>query len=277
MVLRETAYAKVNLALHVRRRRDDGYHDLETLFAFASHGDSLEASLADVMSLQISGPFAQGLSRSDNLVIRTAEHMQSYFDVKQGAALRLNKRLPIASGIGGGSADAAATARLLNRLWNIGAEAKAIEKLLAPLGADIPACVQSFTVYGEGTGANLHKTAGEKIRGRPILLVNPLKPLPTAPVFKAWDGVDRGALDRTDPCSAARVGRNDLEKPAISLCPEIGDILDRLSQCQAVVVRMSGSGATCFAVFASTENRDAAQIHINKTCPQYWTMASFLR
>jgi 4-diphosphocytidyl-2-C-methyl-D-erythritol kinase len=276
-VLRETAFAKINLALHVRRRRDDGYHDLETLFAFATHGDGVEAVAADEISLRISGPFGSGLSATDNLVMRAAKLMQASFAVKTGAAIHLDKRLPVASGIGGGSADAAATARLLNRLWNIGADDDAIERLLAPLGADIPACVQSRTVYGEGTGASLKSVADEEIGGRFVLLVNPLTPLSTASVFKAWDGIDCGALDFADPWNAALSGRNDLEGPAISICPDIGDILRQLSRFGADLVRMSGSGATCFAIFASDNERDAAQAEINRACPEYWTMASSLR
>jgi 4-diphosphocytidyl-2-C-methyl-D-erythritol kinase len=276
-VLRETAFAKLNLALHVRRRREDGYHDLETLFAFANHGDTIEAAMAEDISLRISGPFRSGLSTTDNLVIRAAKHLRAHFGVNQGAAIHLDKQLPIASGIGGGSADAAATARLLNRLWNIGASDEELEQLLGPMGADIPACVQSRTVYGEGTGVNLITVADETIKNRPLLLVNPLKPLSTAPVFKAWDGIDRGELKVTEPWKAALAGRNDLQLPAVSLCPEIGDVLNQLSHYDADLVRMSGSGATCFAIFASAEACNTAKADINKACPEYWTMASSLR
>ena len=117
----EVAFAKINLALHIRRRRADGYHDIETLFAFAQHGDILHASVSDRLSLDIGGPFGSGLAADEsNLVLQTAMLLQSHFGVTQGAMIQLNKQLPIASGIGGGSADAAATARLLNRLWGLG-------------------------------------------------------------------------------------------------------------------------------------------------------------
>jgi 4-diphosphocytidyl-2-C-methyl-D-erythritol kinase len=273
----ETAYAKINLALHVRLRRDDGYHELETLFAFCDDGDVLSGELADGISLNISGPFGCGLSGADNLVIRTAELMQAHYGVKQGGALRLDKRLPIASGIGGGSADAAATARLLNRLWGIGAADSELEQLLAPLGADIPACVRSRTVYGEGVGADLREISGTEIQGRAVLLVNPLESVATGPVFKAWDGADRGGLNASNPWRAALNGRNDLEAAAISICPTIADVLNLLEQTDADLVRMSGSGATCFALFASDDARDGAQAQTNKACPAYWTMASCLR
>ena len=273
----ETAYAKINLALHVRRRRDDGYHDLETLFAFCGHGDGLSGELADGINLTISGPFGEGLGVADNLVIRAAELMQEQFGISQGAALRLDKQLPVASGIGGGSADAAAAARLLNRIWNIGATKEDLQRILAPLGADIPACVRSRTVYGEGIGADLREVPGAEISARAVLLVNPLKPVATGPVFKAWDGNDRGRLDVSNPWQAALNGRNDLQPAAIAICPEIAGVLKLLRQTGADLVRMSGSGATCFGLFASGNARDAAQDHINKACPEYWTMASCLR
>jgi 4-diphosphocytidyl-2-C-methyl-D-erythritol kinase len=276
-ILHETAYAKINLALHVRRRRDDGYHELETLFAFADDGDELSGELAEDISLNVSGPFGGGLSATDNLVIRAAELVKCHFAAKYGAAISLNKRLPVASGIGGGSADAAATVRLLNRLWHIDADDAELEQLLAPLGADIPACVRSRTAYGEGVGDMLREVSDTEIRGRAILLVNPMQPLATGPVFKAWDGVDRGGLDSDYPWEAAREGRNDLQTPAISICPVIGKVLDLLARTDADLVRMSGSGATCFALFTSDEARDAANAKIRKTCPDYWTMASSLR
>ena len=275
--LAETAYAKINLALHVRRRREDGYHDLETLFAFAEDGDEISAGPADGIWLSVIGPFGQNLGASDNLVTRTALLMKAYFGVGQGAAITLDKRLPVASGIGGGSADAAATARLLRRLWSIDAADTELEQLLAPLGADIPACVQSRTVFGDGTGAKLQPVSDAYIRGRHVLLVNPLQPVATGSVFKVWDGIDRGALDVTDPWQATLGGRNDLAMPAISICPEINQVLELLVQTKAEVVRMSGSGATCFALFANAYERDAARRVVIEGCPDWWTMASCLR
>ena len=145
----ETAYAKINLALHVRRRREDGYHDIETMFAFAKHGDQLQASLADTLHFTIDGPFGSSLSADDdNLVMQAANRLRTHFSITDGASIRLTKNLPIASGIGGGSADAAAAARLLNRLWDIQASEQELADILAPLGADIPACVFSHTSFG---------------------------------------------------------------------------------------------------------------------------------
>jgi 4-diphosphocytidyl-2-C-methyl-D-erythritol kinase len=276
-IFRETAYAKINLALHVRRRRDDGHHELETLFAFADDGDRLNAESADDVNLTITGPFGAGLSDSDNLVVRAAELMRTHFAVTRGAAVMLEKRLPVASGIGGGSADAAATARLLNRLWDIGADDAELEQLLAPLGADIPACVRSQTAYGEGVGSSLSGVSDSAISGRAVLLVNPLQPVSTGAVFKSWDGVDRGRLDPANPWQAAVSGRNDLEAPAISICPEISDVMALLAQTNADLVRMSGSGATCFAIYESPDIREAARTRVSNACPEWWTMASSLR
>lgn len=270
----ETAYAKINLALHVRRRREDGYHDIETLFAFAEHGDALAAELADGLSLNINGPFGGALSADDdNLVLKAASLLKCQFGVAAGARIALYKSLPIASGIGGGSADAAATARLLNRLWNIGASEAELAVLLAPLGADIPACVHSRTAFGVGTGTDLEFVADNDLSGTPVLLVNPMVSVSTAAVFRAWDCVDRGRLSIGFMLS----GRNDLEPMALALCPEIAAVLAALEATDTLLVRMSGSGATCFALFATADARDAAQLDISRACPEWWTMASCLR
>ncbi len=261
MILTETAYAKVNLALHVRRRRDDGYHELETVFAFCDGGDMLTAEAGSNLSLTIDGPFAAGLSATDNLVIRAAEAMGV------SAQLHLTKNLPVASGIGGGSADAAAALRLLARLT--GRVLPSLDEQRV-LGADVPACVMSQTLRGEGVGEVLSPVAS--VSGVPILLVNPRIPLSTGAVFKAWDGVDHG------PLGDWRDGRNDLEVPACALVPEIATLLDWLKRCHDVTLaRMSGSGATCFALFATEAGRARAVNGLKDAFPGYWAMESALR
>jgi 4-diphosphocytidyl-2-C-methyl-D-erythritol kinase len=275
--LTETAYAKINLALHIRRKRSDGYHDLETLFAFAEDGDNLSGQMSGNIKLTITGPFADGLSETDNLVVRAAEAMKSRFDIAAGVHLSLEKLLPVASGIGGGSADAAAAARLLNRLWGIGADEAELEQLLAPLGADIPACVRSRTVHGGGTGTELKPVDDNDICGRPMLLVNPLRRVSTSAVFNAWDGIDRGELGSSAPWLDAISGRNDLQAAATGICPDIADVLARLDGTGSILTRMSGSGATCFSIFEDVVARDAAKTKIASACPEWWTMASFLR
>ncbi len=271
----EVAFAKLNLALHVRKRRADGYHDIETLFAFAQDGDVLSASLADTLSLEIDGPFGASLKADEsNLVLQTALCLKAYFGVTQGAAIRLDKRLPIASGIGGGSADAAATARLLNQLWGLDAPEQLLADILAPLGADIPACIFSRPSFGSGTGTALVFLDDSNITARHVLLVNPLQSVSTAEIFKAWGGVDGGAVDRGDIWEAAITGQNDLEPIAAAICPVITDILDRLSLANPALVRMSGSGATCFALFDDNTGLEAARATLD---PHWWSMATMLR
>ncbi|OYU01705.1 MAG: 4-(cytidine 5'-diphospho)-2-C-methyl-D-erythritol kinase [Sphingomonadaceae bacterium PASS1] len=271
----ETAYAKINLALHVRRRREDGYHDIETLFSFAQHGDQLQASLFDRLELMIDGPFGSGLSvDDDNLVMQSANRLRSHFSITNGASIHLTKNLPIASGIGGGSADAAAAARLLNRLWDIQASNQELADVLAPLGADIPACVFSRTSFGSGTGTALELCDDSTVPARHLLLVNPLQSVSTAAIFKAWDGKDKGPVARGDIWQATLSGRNDLEPIAAGICPAITDILDVLTRANPAMVRMSGSGATCFALFAEAEDLAAAKAHLD---PRWWTMGTELR
>ena len=271
----EIAYAKINLALHVRRRREDGYHDIETLFAFAQHGDQLQASLSDRLELLIDGPFGSGLSADDdNLVMQAANRLRAHFSITDGASIRLTKNLPIASGIGGGSADAAAAARLLNRLWDIQASEQELADILAPLGADIPACVFSRTSFGSGTGTAIELRDDSNVPARHLLLVNPLQSVSTAAIFKAWDGEDKGPVARGDIWQATLSGRNDLEPIAAGLCPAITDILDVLTRANPAMVRMSGSGATCFALFAEAEDLAAAKAHLD---PRWWSMGTELR
>lgn len=275
MLFSETAYAKINLALHVRRRRDDAYHELETLFAFAEDGDLLTAEPAETLSLSITGPFAEGLESDDtNLVLCAAKALQVATGTGQGALIKLDKRLPVAAGIGGGSADAAAALRLLTRLWEITITDAAMQEIAVRLGADVPACLQSQTVFGSGVGEKLTALAVHDIAGAPILLVSPLKPCPTGPVFKAWDGVDRGGLDARD----WRNARNDLEAPAIGLVPAIAEVIVELKvQPGVTFVRMSGSGATCFALFGSLEDRDRSAQAISASRPDWWLLPTVLR
>jgi 4-diphosphocytidyl-2-C-methyl-D-erythritol kinase len=280
----ETAYAKINLALHVRRRRADGYHDIETLFAFCADGDRLGAAIAADLTLAIEGPFAEGLSNgSDNLVLRAAEALRDAAGVTLGARLTLDKRLPVASGIGGGSADAAAALRLLARLWRTSLPDAEMLAIAAALGADVPACYVSRPCRGDGRGDALAMLdadglGGGSLAGLPVLLVNPRVAVPTGPVFAGWNRIDRGALGEGDPLAIAAAGRNDLEPPARVLAPAIGDVVAALSaQSGASLARMSGSGATCFALFDSLAERDAADAVIGATNPGWWRLATRLK
>ena len=183
----ETAYAKINLALHVRRRREDGYHELETLFAFVDAGDRLSVTPAERDSLRVLGEFAGTLDNPfDNIVMQALTALPR----QQGWAVTLEKDLPVAAGLGGGSADAGALFRLVERSQRLPDDWQA---RAAKLGADVPACVLSRACIGQGTGTELTEVAND-LAGMACLLVNPRVPLSTGPVFKAWDGVDRGPL-----------------------------------------------------------------------------------
>ena len=264
----EPAPAKLNLALHVRGKLPGGRHAIETLFAFCVDGDRVEVEPGEALTLTISGPFADSLRvDDDNLVLRAARALAGAAGIERGAALHLDKRLPVASGIGGGSADAAAALRLLTRFWSIDpSHATGIAPLL---GADVPACLLSMTARGTGAGDRIELVAAPDIAGTPVLLVNPREPLATGDVFARWDGIDGG------PLIEWREGRNDLERPARSLVPAVGEVLDWLRACSGTTfVRMSGSGATCFALFDNEHLRDEAA----QSCPRrWWHLASFLR
>jgi 4-diphosphocytidyl-2-C-methyl-D-erythritol kinase len=277
--LRETAHAKINLALHVRERLPDGYHRIETLFAFCEDGDVLEAERAEGLALTIDGPFAAGLSTGDdNLVMRAAARLRAERAPEAGAQIRLTKNLPVASGIGGGSADAAATLRLLARLWAVPEDDPLLATIAAGLGADVPACLLSRTCRGEGKGDDLAPVEFGAIAGRAVLLVNPGVAVPTGPVFAGWDGRDRGGLALADPPRLDAGWRNDLAAPARAAQPVIGDVLSALEgQPGARFVRMSGSGATCFALFDDFATRDAAADAITGDNPDWWMLRSRLR
>ena len=264
----EIAPAKLNLALHVRGKLPDGRHAIETIFAFCTDGDRLTGGVADEISLEVAGPFAGDLEATeDNLVMKAARALADSAKVAQGAALVLDKRLPVASGIGGGSADAAAALRLLTSLWRI--DPKHAAEVAPKLGSDVPACLLSLPARGEGAGDRLTSIALYELSGKPVLLVNPLVPLSTAEVFGRWDGVDRGALGDW------REGGNDLEAPARALVPEIAEVLVWLSDQPGVsFVRMSGSGGTCFGLFESEEARNAAAHAVPLG---WWRLATFLR
>lgn len=280
MRLGDVGYGKLNLALHVRRRRDDGYHDLETIFAFTELGDFLTVEPADELTLALDGAFASAVPPgTDNLVLRAARALDEAMGRQgRGGTIRLTKQLPIAAGLGGGSADAAATLRLLNRLWNLDWPLDRLAAIGAGLGADVAACVHSHTMRGEGKGEALAPVDDGGLAGTPVLLVNPRVAVPTPAVFARWDGEDRGPLAVGDPVTAAACGRNDLEPAALGLAPVIGEVLDALSAVKgAQLVRMSGSGATCFALLANDHAAQAGAEAIVTAHPDWWVAPTRLR
>jgi len=268
--LTETAYAKINLALHVRRRREDGYHELETLFAFVDAGDRLSTRSAAQDELHTVGEFARQLTDPfDNLVARALSALPR----ADGLAITLEKNLPVAAGLGGGSADAGAVFRLVRDAYGLPDD---WHDRAARLGADVPACVESVAAIGRGTGTELEPVEND-MTGMPVLLVNPRLPLATGPVFAAWDGIDRGTLPVGPASVIAREGRNDLEAPAIALCPVLAEVLAALRDTDAELVRMSGSGATCFALYRRHDAmREAAEM-LAARHPEWWRMQAKLR
>ena len=292
-MITELAPAKINLALHVRHRRADGYHDIETLFAFCAEGDVVQVEQAERDSFTSIGPFAASLHSSPereggpsvkpmgegrphnptNLVVQAADAFRLTFGIEAAYAITLDKRLPIASGIGGGSADAAATIRALVRLHDASGNDPRLAGMAGGLGADVPACLHGRTALGTGRGDAL--TPLEGLAGTPVLLVNPRVAVSTGAVFNRWDGSDRGPIGEGTLLHRARTGRNDLEPPARELAPVIGEVRSLLDQAPgAILSRMSGSGATCFALFSDRSTRDAAAVQA--TARGWWTLATAL-
>jgi 4-diphosphocytidyl-2-C-methyl-D-erythritol kinase len=266
----ETAYAKINLALHVRRRREDGYHELETLFAFVDAGDRLTARPGATDKLFVVGEFAGQLTDPfDNIVAKALTVLPR----PAGLEITLEKNLPVAAGLGGGSADAGAIFRLVRETHGLPEDWR---ERAARLGADVPACVESVACIGRGTGTELEPVEND-LAGTAVLLVNPRVPLATGPVFAAWDGVDRGPLPQGSAWAIARNGRNDLEAPAIALCPPIAQVLSMLRQTDAELVRMSGSGATCFALYRRHDALREAAEKLALLHPEWWSMEGKLR
>ncbi len=279
--VRVFAPAKLNLFLHVARKRADGYHDLQSLVAFADVGDGLTLARADGFSLDLDGPFAHLLSgKGDNLVLKAARSLAAHLALRDGARFTLTKNLPVASGIGGGSADAAAALRGLLALWERrDVDAGQLNALAAGLGSDIPVCLLARPAWMEGRGERV--TALPQLPRAGLVLVNPGVSVATADVFRRLSPDIRDAA-MPMPAEFDTLGalvrylsatRNDLEAPARMIAPVIGEALDALSRHGAVFVRMSGSGATCFGLFETAEEAQYAAASIAKAQPAWWTQA----
>jgi 4-diphosphocytidyl-2-C-methyl-D-erythritol kinase len=249
------AHAKVNLWLKVVGRRADGYHLLDSLVAFADLADSLDAAAADKLSLTLDGPGATSLAgESDNLVLKAARLLADRAGVAPRAALRLTKRIPVAAGLGGGSADAAAALQALVELWRLALPVEELFDLAAKLGADVPMCLAGRPALVSGIGEKLAPAPPLPACG--LLLVNPGVALPTAAVFTARRGdyspppLARPWSDLTSLVEALAARGNDLTSAAAELCPVIADVLAFLRASPAVrYAAMTGSGATCFALY----------------------------
>jgi 4-diphosphocytidyl-2-C-methyl-D-erythritol kinase len=275
----EFAPAKVNLTLHVTGRRADGYHLLDSLVVFAGVGDRVTARPAAGLSLALSGPRARAIpAGDDNLVLRAARLLQGARPDLPGAALVLEKRLPAASGLGGGSSDAAAALRALARLWGAGPVAPA---MALTLGADVPVCIAARPVRMRGIGEALLPCPA--LPPLWLVLANPGVETPTAAVFAALERRDNPPMpdplpewrDAATLASWLAGQRNDLEAPARALCPVVGDVLAALAaQPGCLLARMSGSGATCFGVFAASAAAGAAEERLAAAEPGWWVAAA---
>jgi 4-diphosphocytidyl-2-C-methyl-D-erythritol kinase len=275
-VLIEDAPAKVNLYLHVIGRRADGYHLLDSLAVFAAVGDVLRAAPAVDLSLVLDGPFAAALAdEADNLVLRAARALAAGAGVAPRARLALTKNLPVASGIGGGSADAAAALRALQRLWNVQLPAPAVRALALGLGADVPVCLASTATRMGGIGEALSPAPALPPCG--IVLANPGVAVATPAVFRARTGAFSAPASLPPgwpDIDAMAVGlahlTNDLEAPAVVICPPIGEVLTGLRTLPGCrLARMSGSGPTCFGLFADPPAAMAAAAALRR--PGWWT------
>jgi 4-diphosphocytidyl-2-C-methyl-D-erythritol kinase len=277
--LRLAAPAKINLYLHVIRRRPDGYHVLDSLMAFAAVFDTVVIEPADTVSLTVEGPRAgalAGMDPDDNLMLRAARALADVAGVQAGARMTLVKRLPVAGGIGGGSADAAAVLRGLYRLWGLDLDDGAMLDLALTLGADVPVCLYGRAANVSGIGEKLEPAP--PLPEVPLVLVNPGVPVPTGEVF----GLRAGRFSRPAPLLDAPVNalalahdlaarRNDLEAPARTVADEVGDALALLTdQAGALLTRMSGSGGTCFALFGSEGEAESARRAIAQARPGWW-------
>jgi len=286
-MLTERAAAKINLFLHVGERRADGFHPLQSLAVFAGGegtADILTFAPAAQLSLSLDGPFAEGLAgESDNLVLRAARALATKCPSNQGAAITLTKTLPIASGIGGGSADAAAALRGLRALWNLPLDDAKLREIAAELGSDIPACIGALPSFMAGRGEILQTV--EALPRLAMLLVNPCVAVPTKDVYeglKTRSGVEMTLppghfTDTADLLRFLDTTRNDLQGPALALQPVIGTVLSALAALPgALFTRMSGSGATCFALFADDDCSTRAAEMLRKANPTWWIAPTFV-
>lgn len=281
-----TAPAKVNLYLHIVGKRGDGYHLLESLVAFTDICDTVEIHPAESLSLTVRGPYARALETGNNIVLKAAEALASLAGIPPNVHITLHKEIPLGAGLGGGSADAAATIKLLMALWNLTLDGKTLLALALELGADVPVMLHGKAALMSGIGEMIQPIALPF--ALPAVLVNPGVFLSTAAVFKQGSArVSKKEVDalhhfeslaETDICPFLAQKRNDLEPPAIALQPVIGEVLAMLSaQDGALFSRMSGSGATCFAVFPEEAAASRAWQNISTSQPDWWVRKTWLR
>lgn len=282
------APAKINLFLHVLARRGDGLHALDSLVVFADTGDRLRLDPGPEEALETSGPFAHAVpADAGNLVLRAAREVRAALPGAVTGRFRLEKNLPVAAGIGGGSSDAAAALRLLARC-NTALDNSRASAIAARLGSDVPACLAARPVWLEGAGENL--TEAGQLPLLNAVLVNPGTALATSAVFAAWDkrpgaaGMGRKPLERPERLDDEqallrflKLADNDLEPAANSIAPEMSAAKHALSRCRGcLLARMSGSGATLYGLFENSAMAEAAARNLARAYPAWWTVRTRL-
>lgn len=289
----EFAPAKINLTLRILRKRQDGYHDLESLVVFADVGDALRLDPDAPLGLDVDGPTATHAGPAgDNLVLKATRALQSQIPALRTGHFHLTKRVPVAAGLGGGSSDAAAALRLLARLNDLTAGDSRVMAAARASGADVPVCLDPRPRIMRGIGDVL--SGPLQLPPLPAVLINPGVPVPTAKVFGALAAARAGAAGVTeaDPASrcveagqsafdalldALAASSNDLEAPALSLFPAVGDALAALRSIPSCrLARMSGSGGTCFGLFASADDAQGAAAQLSRAHPDWWVMGTSL-
>ena len=281
-LVRRQAPAKVNLYLHVLGRRADGYHDIDSLIAFADVSDEIEAMRSNRLGLKLKGPFARDLEMTDwagNLVIRAARALAEASGINMSVALTLHKNIPVAAGLGGGSADAAATLRTLTKMWDLDISEDDLLVMAESLGADLPACLNQLPVFVGGIGGDLNQAP--ELPSAWLVLVNPGMPMVTAEVFRSLERppsiaarFDESPDDVYALATALASRSNDLEGVAIRLMPQIVGVIEALAHSEAcLLARMSGSGATCFGVFATESAARSAAVEISGNHSAWWVKA----
>ena len=273
--IKVTAYAKVNLTLHVVGQRANGYHELHSLVCLTEFGDQIHLSPGAEFSFQVIGPYAAGIPVDDsNLVVQAAKFMAQTHSKSLDCQIILEKNLPMASGIGGGSSDAAAVMRALSQYWSV--PLPNVDELMA-LGADIPVCMNKGLTLMQGAGEDVTQLSTAPNWG--LVLVNPSVGVSTSAVFNALDSKQNPPMQNVEEncVDIAWLGdqRNDLEAPAMAMVREVAAVVEAISaapQCQ--VARMSGSGATCFGLFADVEHANAAAERLQKAHPNWWVVST---
>lgn len=277
------APAKINLFLHITGKREDGYHLLQSLMAFVDVGDEMEFSRHDSLFIDVDGPFAGDMpSPHDNLVYKAAQLLAAEYKMTAHGRVTLNKKLPVASGIAGGSSDAATALSGLAKLWGLPEEQNRLQKLAQKLGADVPACLSRKAVWAEGIGEKITPLA--EMPPMHFVLANPMVATPTPEVFRHFRAKFSAPLQfsgrrksASEWIAALKIYRNDLLDAALEVTPKIRDVLNALQDTpNCHFARLSGSGATCFGVYDHAETAMAAVNKLKQQYPRWWVAPAAL-